>query len=173
MGDIAAVLVLYAFSLCITIFSGRYATGNGSNGKVSWEYDGGFSTMWVSLRQENHYKLLKLLFYRIETLDIKKLRVPLWSIILKSNFYLQFVLIIIGATFTGDLLFVIGIVAIFLLFSAASCFIILQFVDYLLWRFNGREDKYIENVFSLKVLFIYIIVQLVALLLMKLNMALF
>lgn len=166
MEDIILALVIYSFSLCITILSGRYCVGRDNSGKVIWERDGGFSTMWVNLRQENHYKLLNLLFYRIESLDTKKLRVPLWSIILKSNFYLQFVLLIVGTILTRDFFFTMAVVGYFLLSSIGACFVVLQFVDYLLWRFNGREDKYIENVFSFKVLLIYIIVQLIALLIM-------
>lgn len=157
-------MLLWILILVLTILSGRKSYGNVKNpAKASWEDEGGHSVMWVDMRQNNRYILLNLLFYKIDALDVIRLRIPLWSIILKSNFYLNLILFIVGITFTTDFELIMLVLSLFTIYSALVCFTILQLIDYLIWKYIcGCEQKYIDNLLSPKVIFIYLFVQLTA-----------
>ena len=57
---------------------------------VFWDTDDlwGNSFLWIKMTTFKRRKILKYLFYEEKLLDYRTLRVPAWSLILKSNFYL-------------------------------------------------------------------------------------
>ena len=108
------------------------------------------------------------MFYEEKLLDYRTLRVPAWSLILKSNFYLNIILFIIAAIFFNEYLSAVQFLSVlFTVSSAVMCLFIIPSIEYVIWKFFIHEDKYIENFIILKVILIYILFQICSIFIMK------
>lgn len=148
---------------------------------VIWDRDGfyGHSLMWIKMTTFKQRKILKYLFYEEKLLDYKTLRVPVWSLIFKSNIYLNIISLIIGFVLSIISLIVgfdflkaitYGLQSICIMFTLASgvvCLLIVPFIEYIIWKFFIHEDKYIENFIILKVILLYILFQICSIFIMK------
>lgn len=119
---------------------------------------GGF--LWIKMTTFKRKKILKYLFYNEKVLDKRTLRVPVWSLILKSNFYINIIVLIITILFFTEYLSIIQFFCIlFTVSSTEVCLFIVPLIEYIIWKFFIHEDKYIEKFIILKIFFLYIIFQ--------------
>jgi len=137
---------------------------------VFWDTDDfwGHSFLWIKMNTFKRRTILKYLFYDEKLLDYRTLRVPAWSLILKSNFYLNIILFIIAAIFFNEYLSAVQFLSVlFTVSSAIVCLFIIPLIEYVIWRFFIHEDKYIENFIILKLILLYILSQVCSIFIMK------
>ena len=94
---------------------------------VFWDTDDfwGHSFLWIKMNTFKRRTILKYLFYDEKLLDYRTLRVPAWSLILKSNFYLNIILFIIAAIF---FFIILKLILLYILSQVCSIFIMKFFL---------------------------------------------